>query len=134
MAFTVEKGLTYNLVMQAPALLGTAFSNVTVEGVVNYSLASMVQPDLAAVHQQVLPYLTLPGVPTDAAQLSWIVIITPSNARRVVALEWLAAQPELATYRNKIIRLNQPTPAQVNLIRDILVTSGVTNFTVEDAP
>lgn len=132
MTYSVTTGLTYNLVVQAPALLGTSFSNVKIDGVVSYSMANFIQPDLIALHAQVYPYLA-PGVSEDATQLSWIVLITPGGERRVIAAEWLATAPELAVYRNKIVRLTQPTPAQVQLLQNILVTSGFTSFSIEDA-
>lgn len=120
----------YNFVLKAPALLGLGYQDATVLGVMDFDTAIKHQGDLVALHTQVYPYLGL-DVSLNARDLTYIRIRTSANEYRILAMEWIAAEPSLVTAQSIRIIVNQVSVQDMQLIKDVLVSNGFNHFTME---
>jgi hypothetical protein len=118
---------SYDFVFQAPAILSIGIQNAKVLSEASYSIASLINPDLVALHEQVKPYLT-GGANDDATTLNYLILQTVEGEKRVYAMDWLASAPVVANYHDVNFYIKSVSPDNIQYIRDLLVNAGFTQF------
>jgi hypothetical protein len=117
MSYTLSVGSSYTFTMRAAAIFGSEFTNAKLIGKASMEVALLVD-NVAQLHAQALPYLPS-GTSADPASLNYLIITTITGERRVIAEEWLTAQPTQTN--TSIITLRcLGTPADLTVFQAIL--------------
>lgn len=116
----------YDFSFLAPAILETGY-RATLLGILDFDTAIAMQTDLVAIHAQVYPNLRA-GTPIAADALTYLRIRTQSGDVRVIAQEWLAADPILVTNGTVWFQVYNVTSSDSRVISDLLIANGYTTF------
>ena len=78
----------YSFNVYPVAILGTAFKNVTVMGIIDQETANAAGFDTVAEHAAV--YATLPtGTPNDPSAYNYLKVRLPSGTTKILGLPWI---------------------------------------------
>lgn len=121
MPYTIEVEKSYTFITQVPAILGTDFTNAKVLGKLSFTAASRFS-DVAALHAQLIAYLA-PGTSSDARSLNYILIQTTGQDMRVLAEEWLVAQP-VESGSTSVRMVVNCTPSRWSVLESLLEDNG----------
>lgn len=128
MIYPLEIGSYYNFAMRAPAILGTSYSSAKVLGLLDFESANGIQ-DVAPIHASVYSFLST-NTPTSADALVYIKIKTSTGEVRVIAMDWLASAPVLATQNTINISIRGVALSSLPVLRSILQQNGYSDFTI----
>jgi hypothetical protein len=120
----------YNFVLKMPAILGLGYPNATVMAIMDFDTAIRQQGDLVATHTQVYPVLGV-NVSISARDLTYIRLKTSAGEYRVVAMEWIASEPELVTSQTIRVMISEVSIQDMQLIKEVLISNGFNSFTME---
>lgn len=129
MYYALNLKQAYNFIMKAPAILGVSFDNAIVMAIMDYDSAKAIQ-DVVPLHRAAYPYLEM-GTPRDAKDLTYIKLKTNSGEIRVIAMEWLAGEPEQVTSQTLRLTLTEVSMTDLSILKEILIQNGFTRFEVE---
>lgn len=129
MYYPLKIKTSYNFLMRAAAILGTGYENATVMGILDFDTAFQHENDLVALHTTVYPYLPS-GVSRDPRDLLYVRLKTSSGDYRVIAMDWIAAEPTLVTSQTVKVIISDVSLEKISLIRNILVSNGFEKFDI----
>jgi hypothetical protein len=118
----------YYFTMLAPMVLSTGY-RATVKAILDYSVASMIQPELVDTHAEVYPYV-LAGTPLAADKLNYILVRTQTGEDRVIAYEWLAAPPTPVSAGTVTVVMSNASNEDVQVLSDLVRANFDLPFTV----
>lgn len=128
MLYNLEIGTAYDIQLHAPAILGTGYKSATVLGLLDYSSAIALE-DVSAIHANIYPLLPN-GTAINPAKLIYAKIRTTTEETRVLALEWMSAQPTVVSSTAITITITNVSQSNIPAITAILRANGYTSFTV----
>ena len=126
--YALDIGTAYNITMYAPAILGTGYRGATVTGLLDYGSAIQLE-DVSAIHTSVLSVLP-GGTPADPTKLVYVKIITAAGNTRVLALNWISAQPTVAATTSLTVVVSNITVSDIPTISAVLKAAGYNSFTI----
>lgn len=122
-------GNVYNFSTKAPAILGATFTGVKVIGLVSYDIA-ITMANIDYKQRVVLPLLPQ-GTPTDPKSYQYVLFITQSGDKQVLALPWIEISTiELQTGTTVTSVVSNVSLSDVDKIRKLLIAAGYTNLSI----
>lgn len=129
MAFPFEIKKTYNFELYPSSILGNNFQRVTVLGIIDRETAETFT-NITTKHPLVFPYLPS-GTPNDPDDYTYLKIRHESGIITAIAVEWIQPQTiELVENIDAMVRINNFSPSQISLLREVLVANGFTDFNI----
>lgn len=122
-------GKKYSFYTLAPAILGSRFENLTLNGIVNYEIAKTIR-NIQDTQRQVYPILP-EGTSDKFQNYNYLLFSTIENGILVLAEEWIdknSIQTDFTIIAN--IEIRNVTATQIPLLRDILTTNGFNSFSI----
>jgi hypothetical protein len=114
--------------MLATAILGYNYNAATVLSLLDYESAKAFE-DIVPIHNAV--YSQLPaGTPRDVKDLVYVKIRTSTGKIRILALNWIAAQPTLVTTAVAVVTIANVGVEQFDTIRQLLIANGFNQLTI----
>lgn len=126
MFYNLEIKSTYDFVFRAPAILGASIRAGTVMGLSDYESVQN-QADLVSIHNAIYSYLDV-GTPKNVADLSFIKVKTQSGEIRVFAADWLAQEPVKIIARKVRADINNVSPTDIEVIKNLLIQNGFSDI------
>lgn len=126
--YSLDIGTAYDISLLAPAILGNGYRGATVVGLLDYSSAIQLE-DVSALHASVLALLPN-GTPSDPRKLVYAKIVAASGEVRVLALNWIATQPTVASATSVTVLINNITASEIPNISAVLKAAGYNSFTI----
>ena len=127
--YDLELQSVYNFSMKAGALLGYSYDNATVLALLDFASANAIQ-DVTPLHMAAYAELGA-GVPRNPRDLIYVKIRTSTGVVRVIAMDWIATQPELVTSNTVRITVSEVNLSDIAVLREILLVNGFTKTTIE---
>lgn len=123
-------GNVYNFNTLVPTLLGTEFKNVSVLGLIDYTTAcSIINVDL--MHRKIYPLLP-PGTVDNPKKYTYLLVMTESGNKTVVAYPWIDASTIVLVDSVTItVTLANRNSTDAAAIRDAITLLGFKDFTIE---
>ncbi len=118
----------YDFQMKAGAILGYAFKSATVLGLLDFASANMIQ-DVTPLHAAAYSQLGA-GVPRNPRDLTYVKIKTSTGEIRVLAMDWIAQQPELVTSTTVQVTVSEMNLTDIERLRQTLLTNGFTKIEI----
>lgn len=121
---------TYNFSTRAPAILGAAFKEALVLGILDYTTAlNYISPETSNIN--IFPYLP-PGTPSDPKKYTYILFKGQSGNKTVLALEWIDESTVVVVTQVTIsITVFEASVDDVSHIRDSLTLLNLSKFVIE---
>lgn len=128
MLYNLEIGSAYDIQLHAPAILGTGYKAATVLGLLDYSSAISLE-DVSAIHANIYPLLPN-GTAINPARLIYAKIRATSGETRVIALEWMSAQPVSVSATVINVSITNVSQSKIPAIAAMLKANGYTSFSI----
>ena len=130
MALNFKINARYSFEVYPASILGQDFASVEVVSIMNASSA-MREEDVKTLHRQV--YAHLPeGTPENYLHQTYIKILTPSGASRILATSWIREDTVLERGSlNAVVTIPDVLPQEADIIRQALSQSGFRGFKIE---
>lgn len=126
MFYNLEIKSTYDFVFRAPAILGASIRAGVVMGISDYESVQNLA-DLVSLHNAVYSYLDI-ATPKNVADLSFVKVKTQSGEIRVFAMDWLAQAPVKIISRKIRVDINNVSPTDTEVIKNLLIQNGFTDL------
>lgn len=86
--YEVQIGQRFSFQVYPTAIIGNAFADVVMEGIISADIARAYNFDIYSMHSNVYP--TLPaGTPNDPTQYSYIMVKMANGERQIVGIPWI---------------------------------------------
>lgn len=122
----IKNGVICNFNTFAPAILGNAFANMRVVGLLDYQLAKTML-NITAMQANVSPLLPI-NVSKDPLTYTYVVLSDVNNVTTVLALEWIDPNSYIEVVTTSVVAtISGATAADVSIIRDALLAMGYVN-------
>jgi hypothetical protein len=129
--YNLESGLVYDFVMRAPGILGARYESATLIALsMRYEAASRFQGDIISRHTAALPSLPV-GTPRSVQDLRFLAIKTLSGEVLVIAEEWLASAPVVASTATIQVTVYGVKPSDQKKIRDLMISAGYPSIDIK---
>lgn len=126
--FNLKSVYSFNTL--APSVLGASFKNAKVLGIIDYDIAATII-NVELMHRSIYPLLPQ-GTPDRPHSYTYLLLLTESNVKTVVAYEWIdPASIELVESVNIVVTIPNVKASDANVIRDSLTLCGFTGFTIK---
>lgn len=129
MSYSLEIKSVYDIKLRAPSVLGYSYHSATVLGLLDYDSANMIE-DVAPIHAGIYSMLPI-GTPIDPSDLTYVKIKTSTGQIRVIAMDWIDAQPVLVNSRQIRILISNVSLSKIADLQKILQRNGITQFTID---
>lgn len=125
--FEIKGIYSFNTI--APAILGNAFTNVKVLGIIDSVLASQfISPHIR--HADLYPFMPS-GTPDDPTQYNYLMVQLASGEKTVLAMPWIdESSIQKITVTTITVTFSNASNADVERIREVLALNAFTNFTI----
>lgn len=124
MADTLITGDSFSFTTINASILGAMYENVRITGIVEYSLAKLIDPNIDSTQASLLPYLDA-NASTKQSQYEYYTFVTQTGVTKVFAKEWIVADSIVKQNNNYIdIRITGATSSDLIAIRNVLGLSG----------
>jgi hypothetical protein len=128
MIWNIEIRNAYNFTTYATPILGTGFTAAMVmTSMMDFEAAVKHNQNLVVLHRQVITSLPS-GTPTQARDLTYMLLKTSSGETVVLAHEWVSSQPELMTSQTIRVDVAETSGFDLQKIRDVLIAAGYTKI------
>lgn len=128
--FRFERKKTYSFKIYPSVVLGSDFSNVTVEDILSRSTAEALA-NVTTLHALVYPYLPA-GTPNDPDSYDYLKIKHPSGATEIIAAQWIQEDTiEEIRASTCYVKLENFTPSKLASLREALAANGFSNFSID---
>lgn len=124
--YNLAIGSSYNFTLRAQQILTAGYRGATVKALLDYDSAKLLQ-DVDAEHASVLPDLPS-GTPRKAKDLVFVKIETTTGEQRVLAMDWIAAQPEAVTASVVTLVVHNCPPSRLATLSAVLRSNGFDQF------
>lgn len=128
MTYDLALRSVYDFTLKAGTILGYGHKGATVLGLLLFDEATAIE-DVTPIHNRVYSQLG-PGVPKNAADLIYVKIRTASGEVRVLAMDWIAAQPVPVVSTVANVRVADINLSDLPTIREVLLQAGFSNLTI----
>lgn len=129
MNYNLEIRSVYDISLKATGVLGYGYKSAVVLGLLDYDSANLIE-DVAPIHASI--YSSLPaGTPINPADLIYVKIKTSTGQIRVIAMDWIGAQPTKVEDRQIRILINGVSLSKISQLQSILQKNGYTQFTID---
>lgn len=132
MAYDYKIGATYSFNTYAPGVLGNAYQNVKMLGVLSADLASRLGLDIQSYQQKVYPQVPPQNnMPTDPTQYNYIQIQLQNGSRTILGMPWIDESSIVAVTGQTITAvIGGVTADDLSVIRDALAMNGYTQVSI----
>lgn len=127
--FNINK--IYNFETLAPSVLGAEYKNAKVLALMNYGTAAGIA-DIPALQFNVAPFLPN-TVSRDFTKYTYVELISETNAKTILALEWIKANSVVAVSKRVVtfsVEINDSV--DIPRITNAIVQNGFPNVTVQE--
>ena len=127
----MKVGSTYNFSVFPSKILGNGFNGVTVEAVVNATMAKKMGCDVYALHAKMYPYVDQ-GFPNNPDQYNWVYVNTVSGASQWLGEIWIdGSTVNLIVSQTAIVTLPNVSSSDAQNILNALAAAGFANGQIQ---
>jgi len=126
--FTIGKVYTFNTL--APSLLGATLTNMKLKSILDFDTVSKLT-NIELQYRRIYPLLPINSV-NDPKATVYYVFKAESGSDVIIAEQWVD-QPTITeiTSINFRVNISNTTLQDMNTLRDILNSMGITNYTID---
>lgn len=126
--YDLEIGVSYQVSLRAPAILGTGYGNAMVAALLDHDSAQRLE-DVDGIHASILALLPS-GTPADPTRLTYVKLKIAANGWRVVALNWISQQPTVLTSSTAVVTIANCPPGRLAALASALKANGFDQFVI----
>lgn len=128
MKYDLEIKSVYDFTLKAGTILGYGDKSATVLALLDFDSANAIE-DVTPIHAQIYPQLGA-GVPRNAGELTYVKIRTATGQVRVLAMDWIAAQPVRVVATTVKVIVTNINLSQIPQLRQHLLQGGFTKIDI----
>lgn len=113
----------------APTVLGNAYNNMQLTGILTYEEAST-YTDILSMHNSIRSVISNTTLPVNASSCTFLKFLSQDKNVSIFAMEYLLNVEEVTTQK-LIITVNNYTSSDYTIIRDTLLKYGYDNISFE---
>ena len=128
--FNPDINVVYTFETYAPDILGTMHSRLICIGILNFDLANR-EADVYVKHQSVYPFLP-DGSVRDPRSIQYFLFKSSTGEKIIFGQNWVKDDSVVINQLTTgVVTINNITVDQESVIRNALLTNGITNFIIE---
>lgn len=121
----------YSFSTVAPNILGDAYRNATVVGILDFESANR-EMDVTAMFKQVMPYITESSAVRNPRTADYIRVRLENGNTTILATAWIKTDTVQKKSSQSIkITIPNATPADLNTVRMALQSNGIMTYDID---